>query len=87
MNFKQVNFTSGMVDVITKREDMKNTLHTILSNLTQQGKMEFEFEKEIIEIEKQRNYKNSPKKRYDLSGEIEKFKATRNEKLKQYIKI
>ena len=24
---------SGMVDVITKREDMKNTLHTILSNL------------------------------------------------------
>lgn len=25
---------SGMVDVITKREDMKNTLHTILSNLT-----------------------------------------------------
>lgn len=50
--------------------------------------MEFEFEKEIIEIEKkiEELQKFSEEKGIDLSGEIEKFKATRNEKLKTVYK-
>ena len=46
--------------------------------------MEFEFEKEITEIEKkiEELQKFSEEKGIDLSGEIEKFKKTRDEKLK-----
>lgn len=50
--------------------------------------MEFEFEKEIIEIEKkiEELQKFSEEKGIDLSGEIEKFKTARNEKLKTIYK-
>lgn len=50
--------------------------------------MEFEFEKEIIEIEKkiEELEKFSKEKGIDLSGEIEKFKKSRNEKLKTIYK-
>ena len=50
--------------------------------------MEFEFEKEIIEIEKkiEELEKFSEEKGIDLSGEIEKFKKSRNEKLKTIYK-
>ena len=50
--------------------------------------MEFEFEKEIIEIEKkiEELQKFSEEKGIDLSGEIEKFKAARDEKLKTIYK-
>ena len=50
--------------------------------------MEFEFEKEIIEIEKkiEELQKFSEEKGIDLSGEIEKFKKARDEKLKTIYK-
>lgn len=50
--------------------------------------MEFEFEKEIIEIEKkiEELEKFSEEKGIDLSGEIEIFKKSRNEKLKTIYK-